>query len=403
VRTPFLTGILVLLLALSWPGVARQAVPVRVVVSVDGTVQRFDTEAGTLRQVLAQAGAFLQEGDRLLLAGSPLEPDGPLPDARPVVLQVQRAVRVEIPAAGQEIHTAAPTLAEAMWQAGIGLRLSDRLDPRPQSAPRDGLVIAYQAAVPLNIQVGDSIFQGRSAARQIGTALQGAGLALQGLDYSLPAADQPLPQDGNVEVVRVREEIILEQESLPFETLFQPAPEVEIDQQQVLQAGAFGLQVRRVRVRYENEIESRREVEAEWTAVEPRARIIGYGTDIVVRTIDTPQGTLEYWRAVPAFATSYSPCRLGTDFCGDTTASGLPLEKGVVGVVRAWYNAMVFSKVFVQGYGVGTIADIGAGVAGQHWIDLGYSDGNWQQWAGQVTVYFLTPVPPADQILWILP
>jgi 3D (Asp-Asp-Asp) domain-containing protein len=64
---------------------------------------------------------------------------------------------------------------------------------------------------------------------------------------------------------------------------------------------------------------------------------------------------------------------------------------------------MVFSQVYVEGYGVGTIADIGAGLSGQHWIDLGYSDDDWQQWAGQVTIYFLAPVPPADQILWVLP
>ncbi len=402
-NTPFRIAVLALVMVISWPVELRQVRPVRVVLSVDGSVHRFLAEAASLRQVLDQAGTSLHEGDSLLMAGSPLDPDGPLPQVAPLVLQVRRARQIQIPVAGKGLHTAAPTLAQALWEAGVVLRVGDRLDPGAHSRPQDGQEVAFQAAVPLTIQVGEAVIHSRSASEDVGSALQDAGLSLQGLDYSRPAADQPLPPDGSIEVVRVREEVLLEQESLPFETLFQPAPEVEIDQQQVLQVGAFGLKVQRVRVRYENGVETGREVESEWTASEPRARIIGYGTNIVIRTIETPQGALEYWRAVPAFATSYSPCRLGTDFCGNTTASGLPLKKGVVAVIRSWFNAMVFSQVYVDGYGVGTVADIGAGVSGGHWIDLGYEDNNWQQWAGQVMIYFLTPVPPADQILWVLP
>jgi len=36
-------------------------------------------------------------------------------------------------------------------------------------------------------------------------------------------------------------------------------------------------------------------------------------------------------------------------------------------------------------------------------IDLGYADSNYQRWNQNVTVYFLTPVPPAGQIVWNLP
>jgi hypothetical protein len=30
---------------------------------------------------------------------------------------------------------------------------------------------------------------------------------------------------------------------------------------------------------------------------------------------------------------------------------------------------------------------------GRLWIDLGYSDEDWQNWGGMVTVYFLAPAP----------
>ena len=38
----------------------------------------------------------------------------------------------------------------------------------------------------------------------------------------------------------------------------------------------------------------------------PTPRIIGYGTKIVIRTVDTPNGPVEYWRAYTMYATSYA-------------------------------------------------------------------------------------------------
>jgi 3D (Asp-Asp-Asp) domain-containing protein len=205
----------------------------------------------------------------------------------------------------------------------------------------------------------------------------------------------------------VKEEVLLEQSPLPFGVTQQGLPEVEIDSTQVVQAGQYGLKAQRVRVIYEARPDAEgwqevdRQIEDEWVAREPQSRIVGYGTNIVVRTENTADGSIEYWRKVEAYATSYSPCRLGIpDYCNTTTASGKQLEKGMIGVIRAWFNYMRGQPVYIPGYGFATIEDIGAGVSGRHWIDLGYSDEDWVTWSNNVTVYFLTPVP-AD-ILWIL-
>ena len=95
------------------------------------------------------------------------------------------------------------------------------------------------------------------------------------------------------------------------------------------------------------------------------------------------------------YATSYSPCRLGVPgLCSTGTAGGLPLKKGVVAMYRDWFNALRGVEVYVPGYGRGVIADLGGGYPdGRPWIDLGYSDGDWQTWSGYVTVYFLAPAP----------
>jgi 3D (Asp-Asp-Asp) domain-containing protein len=60
------------------------------------------------------------------------------------------------------------------------------------------------------------------------------------------------------------------------------------------------------------------------------------------------------------------------------------------------------SSVYVPGYGIGFAGDTGGGVKGR-WIDLGYDEDELTAWSGYVDVYFLAPVPPADQINYLIP
>ena len=129
----------------------------------------------------------------------------------------------------------------------------------------------------------------------------------------------------------------------------------------------------------------------------PAPRIIGYGTKIVIRTVDTPNGPVEYWRAYAMYATSYAAKYLGGS---SRTASGMTLTKGIVAIDRRYIP--FFTRMYVPGYGLAVAGDIGGGVKGR-WIDLGFDDWNYESWHKSVMVYFLTPVPPANQITWIIP
>jgi len=229
--------------------------------------------------------------------------------------------------------------------------------------------------------------------------LADGGIALQGLDQSVPAENEPIPADGFISVVRIREEILLEQAAIPYEVSYVADDELELDQRRVVEAGQPGILATRVRVRYEDGQEVSRETEAEWVARQPTTQTVAYGTKIVVRTITTSEGTFEYWRAVNVYATSYHPCENGT--CSYTTASGTTLRNGVIAVRLKWFRSMVGQQMLVPGYGVGTIEDVGGGFPDRHWIDLGYTDEDYREWHSYVTVYWLTPVPA--NILWILP
>lgn len=368
-----------------------------------------ERKAGDL---LSAASSDLQPGDRLLWNGQEISADAELPAGQPVVLQVIRARIVIIDTNGQrrQISTSAATAAGALWEAGIHPGPGEDLSVPPGALLADlekenggPPTIAYRAAQPLTIETAGQQIRARTTASSVGQALAEAGIALQGLDYAEPGEDQPLPADGKLRVVRVREEISLTQELLPFGSQRVPDAETELDQTRVLNPGRYGVKVVRERARFENGEEVSRSTDSDWIASEPVAQTIGVGTKVAIKTLDTGDGKIEYWRAMNVYATPYSPCRLGTgdNTCNYQTASGARLTKGIIAVTRAWYRIIAGMRVYVPGYGYGVIADVGGGIPGKPWIDLGYDEDNFQAFVGWTTLYFVAPVP--ENVSWILP
>ncbi len=390
---------------LGWKGVIRvdRARPVQVWMPETGLLAPIQASERIPANLLADLGIKLFPKDRILWNGEPVPPDQPLLLAPAYVLQFNPAVPFTLEEGGKEklLYTAAATVGSALEEAGILVSGLDRLSASLEQPVQEGMKLTLTRARPITIQGGGTKVSSQSAAPTVGEALAEVGLALQGLDYTIPPETDPIPAEGVIKVVRVEEEILLEQTPIAFETEFIEDPDTELDQRSVVEPGEAGIKASRVRIRYENGKEVSRETDAEWVAKEPVTKKVGYGTQVVVHTLDTPSGTIEYWRAVTVYATSYSPCRSGTEKCYYGTSLGLPVQRGVIGVTSAWYRLMAGQQIYVPDYGVGTIADIGGGVSGKYWIDLGFTDEEFEPWYYDTTIYFLTPVP--ETIPWILP
>lgn len=353
---------------------------------------------------LQYVGQKLFPGDQVLWNGEVIDPARSIRVAPFYTLQVRRAQSVEILSGGApfKFGSAAFTLGGALLENGFQVRRSDRLTGPFSQSLDQSISLALQAARPVQVWVDGKTRQGFSAGATVGQVLADLGVSLQGLDFSDPPEEFPLPVDGSIRVVRVQEEIVLQETSLPYQSELQPDPELELDQRNVITPGVPGLKVTRQRLRFEDGQEVSRSAEAEWVARQPQNEILGYGTRVVVRTITTAEGTFEYWRAVNVYATSYSPCQLGIpNYCNSVTASGAQLVKGIVAVRLSWYRYMKGAGVYIPGYGTGIVADVGGGIPGRYWIDLGFTDADFQAWHQNTTIYFLTPVP--TNILYILP
>ncbi len=400
-------GLVLLALGLTtpWPGRAPASAappPRRVVVRVDGEVVAVVALTGPRpADALTRARVPWFPGDEVRLNGLPWTPDQPWPEPAPEValLDIRRARawawRTPDGRAGV-VTSAANDVRIALAQAGLDLHPADQWQATDQ-----GWV--WQPAQALNLLVGATTRQVRVAAETTGQALWRGGIRLVGFDTVEPDETAPPSEDVPLQVHRVRETWLARTESIPYGSETRPLPDVELDTIQVVQEGQPGIKVRWERVRYVDGDEAERRTVGEWVVQPPQPRVVGYGTKIVIRTLDTPEGPVKYWRAVRVYATSYSPCRVGGGRCSSTTASGAPLKKGVVAVTVPWYRAMKGMSVYVPGYGFGRILDTGGGIPGRYWIDLGYSDDDYVSWHQWTTIYFLAPPPPPENILYILP
>ncbi len=365
------------------------------------------TRRPNVSAILASAGLSLGPSDAVFVDGEPLlaEAIGVELTFVPETLQLERAVPITVFDSGLllEFDSAARTVGEALWQTGIQIRLADKVSPALDAPLSPGLVIEISRATELLVIADGETYPVFSRHAKVGVLLAELGITLSGEDYSVPGEDQSVPPEGEIQIVRVEEQRNTEYSPIPYETVSQPLADLELDQTTLVQAGAEGELVRTTLVRFENGVEVSREVESEWVETPPEPRIVGYGTNIILRTIDSPIGPIEYWRAMEMYATSYSPSRAGTPVDAPwygRTRSGKVLTKGMVAIDL---NVMQLgTSLYIPGYGLATAEDTGGGVRGLL-IDLGYEDHDYVSWHQTVTVYFRTPILPADQIVWILP
>jgi uncharacterized protein YabE (DUF348 family)/3D (Asp-Asp-Asp) domain-containing protein len=377
-------------------------------VDPNGARVNVNTPAKTARAALALLGINPTAEDGLKLNGSSIQLDDPLPEGVSLLLQYTPAQQIQLTQNGEQkvIHSTAATLGQALWQNGIHLTGGDLLSSPFTQPLTAALDVSLTSAIPLTISVDGKTIQTSSAAPTVGAALAANGISLQNLDYSTPAESSPLPQDGKIQVVRVKFVVLDQQKVTPYTTEYTTDTSLAAGEKEVTRTGQNGISNVRVLVRYENNVEVSRETEAEEviqiaineqvssnSQASVNANATQTSTTGAIGTIDTGSGTLSYYYSLSVHATSYSPCRSGGSSCSNLTASGTQVTKGVLAVTPAWYKILKGYNIYIPGYGIGTVEDTGGGISGQYWIDLGYSDSDWVTWSKFVTVYFLTPTP----------
>jgi uncharacterized protein YabE (DUF348 family) len=396
-------------------------------VIADGAAQYLETHADSVRDLLRQADLQLGDEDWLTLNGRQATPDTPLysvGDAprsvssrgqersaspasvnAPLELAVHRAVPFSVNDDGlqRRMRTTHATVGEALLAEGITLHLGDEVVPPLDTPLRPDLEILIRRSRPVEITADGQHLRTRTRSATVGQVLSQEGITLMGRDYTAPAEGAAPPEAQPIRVVRVQRAFQVEQQPIPYETVWVPDNELDLDHQQLQQAGEEGIHRWRYNLIIENGRPVSRNLEEEWLAREPTNKAIAYGTKITIRELETPQGTLQYWRRIPMLATSYSAATCGKPpdhpLYG-ITRLGWKMRKGIVAVDPAVIK--LGTQVYVPDYGVGDVGDTGGAIRGRH-IDLGYDEDNLVYWYRWMDIYLLAPIPPADEIRYVLP
>jgi resuscitation-promoting factor RpfB len=400
-------------------------------ISADGTTRDVYVHSQDADEMLKEAGVELGPGDQVRLNGQlrtgvesagtelatassraaalfPASSRGErLPESLSSVsrIDVERAATLYLHdgSAEQVLRTTARTVGEALTQAKTLLYVGDHVSPDIEAPLSAGMHIHIERAALVSVLVDGRTLRARTQYRTAAGVLGQLGVSLVGNDEVQPSLDSPVRDGMRIQVVRVSERTFVEQQEIPFETQWTGDPSLELDSSRLDDAGAVGITRRRYKATYWDGREADRVLDDEWVAQEPRPRKVAYGTRIVIRTLETADGPVEYWRRIRVFFTSYTAAT-----CGKTpddpeygiTRLGWKMQHGIVAVDPQVIRLR--SAVYVPGYGKGVAGDTGGLIKGRH-VDLGYDEGKvtWHYEWGYV--YLLTPVPSPSQIPWILP
>jgi len=393
----------------------------RVVLVHDAGVSQVRTQASDVRGALADLRVTVSPHDQVWLSDqlcdlNTLLPEPTAPDKpgirdwlaelrRPVRVAIKRAVQISVQDGSIPIsfHTTAQTVGEALYERHLDIYAGDRIFPSLGATVTPGMAIYIERAKPVLLDVGGTTRLLRTREETVEGLLEAEEVELGPRDYLVPDPRTAITRDMKISVVRVFEEHFIEETPIPFQARWEPDATMEIDDRYTAHWGTEGAERRRFRVHYENNVKTYQVEEEEWIARRPLDRVIKYGTMIVQRSIDTPEGDLTYWRKIRMLATAYSPSTAGVSVTAryfGITRMGLRATKGIVAVDPTVIN--LGQKVYVPDYGVAIAGDTGGRIKGRR-IDLCYDDDNLVGWYRWVDVYVLAPAPPAGEIDWLVP
>ena len=342
--------------------------------------------------ILQEAGIKIFPKDILLIEGEKSSIEQKLLPAEPIILKLHPAKRVDIYLDEQyqtSLFTQKATYQEALEDAGLEFNEKDRFSPNLTESLSSSNQLHITQAEQVCVLTNGKEFFGLSAGETVSEALADLKVTPQNLDYA-QEEDQPISPDRKITLHRVEERLILQTDETSFSYSYQEDPNTQLDTTTVIVPGQAGIDVLRTTERIQDCLLLASNSEGPWKASDPRDGVMGRGTRAVLQTETVDGETIEFWRKVSVYATSYHPSTFGDN---PRTRSGLPLAKGTIAVSAAWYPSMALQRVYVQGYGYGTIGDSGGGIPGTYWIDLGYSDEDYVGWHSWTTLYFLPPIP----------
>lgn len=295
------------------------------------------------------------------------------------LLILRQEIKIQVD--GKELHhkTFKCNVGDALAEAGVQVNPLDKVTPAAEVGVKDGMLVVVERAFPVYLIADGSVNTVYTTRTSVKDVIELASLSLEEKDKVNPSLDTMVEPGCEVQVIRVTEETINEQFSIPAASERQADHSLFIGEQRVVHEGSPGEGERQIQITYEDGREVARKTILEKVLQPPVSRVIAYGT---VNSVSRGGSDIRFRKSLQVTATAYGPS------AGSFTATGNRVERGVVAV-----DPQVIplgTRLYVDGYGYAKALDVGGAIKGDRIDVFLSSDEDCRRWGVRtVTVYIL--------------
>ena len=292
----------------------------------------------------------------------------------------QKKVDVVVDGKNLAIRTLYSKPTDVLKQAGVTM---DSRDEYRMSTDRmtSGTVITVYRAVPVAVSYQgktETVVMGKPTVGEVAVAL---GITNPNVKL-IPGADTAVTANMQIKAVTITQQVVDQEIPIVHPVIRQPDNTMEKGEEHVAEYGEDGRRAAKVKLTYEDGVQTASEILTETVIQEPKAKIIRVGTR---DTVDTSRGTMRFRRAEWMEASAYLPNDGGGD---GITATGIMARHGIVAVDPSFIP--LGSRLYIPGYGLALAADTGGAIRGDK-IDLCMEDSGdaWRFGRQTIKVYVL--------------
>ena len=253
--------------------------------TIDGESRQVDFRGDTVEDVLEAAGIDAGEHDRVVPAET-----SELPDGGVVALRRGRELELVVDGKKRTIWVTAASVDEALQQVGLTDRTLALSASRSRRIPLDGLTLSVTTPKSISIVADGATKPRRTAAPTVRDALIEAGVNLDRDDRLSHDRTLALTDGLVVKVVRIRTERSVENVAVPFATERRPDATLVKGTTKTLQAGKAGSARRTVERTFADGALEKRTVVSTTTVSAPVKRIVAVGTKARPASVSSSSG-----------------------------------------------------------------------------------------------------------------
>lgn len=292
-----------------------------------------------------------------------------------LIAGLTKEVTVVLNGVEESMKTKAETVEELLTELEVKFSAHDYIYPELETKLTSGMQVEWKQAVAVNLKLYGQEKKIWTTASTVGELLQEQQLSVKQGDRLEPARETEIQPQMLIELAHYSEEIVSEEEIIPYQTVRRHDATLILGEQQVVTKGQDGKAVHTYKVTYKNGEETARELIGTEVVRERRDELVAVGTKTVVSRGNytfTPKSVLDN-----VTLTAYSADEEHTGKTPDHPQYGLTRSgtKAVEGQTVAVDPKLIplGSWVYIDGIGLRRAEDTGGAVKGKK-IDLYFED-----------------------------